>query len=272
MIGAESCLVIKMRLPLGLSWLWVPYGRLEVFEKLADIAKKERSVFARIEPLQGWPSLQWRSRPSPKRFTPEHTLMLDLTRTEDTILAEMKPKGRYNIGVAKRHGVTVQEYKKFEDIPPVDFEAFYSILKSTSARDGFGIHPKFFYEELLKTFGAANAASLVLAYKNDVVIAGAIIIFYGKTATYYYGGSDYEHRSSMAPYLVQFSAIQSAKQQGMLHYDFLGIAPDDGKNHPWAGVTDFKRKFGGQTVTFPKAFDVVYRPIWYWLLRLLRRL
>jgi lipid II:glycine glycyltransferase (peptidoglycan interpeptide bridge formation enzyme) len=278
----EDCLVVKQKTRFGFCWLWLPYGPKihsgTFWTSLAGIAKKERAIFARIEPALGWTDemtaevaalgktdgAHWHVRQTKKRFTPEHTLVLDLEKNEEGILAQMKPKGRYNIGVAKRRGVTCLEFRRFEEIPSADFDAFYGILKKTAARDEFGIHPKFFYENLLKILGAKNMASLFLAYNAEKrVIAGLIEVFCGDTATYYYGASDHSHRELMAPYALQWSAILTAKNRGMKTYDFLGIASDDEKNHPWAGVTDFKLKFGGAKITYPQAFDVVYKPLVY---------
>lgn len=272
-----SCLAIKMRLKFGRCWLWVPYGPLgssqSIFEDLEEIAKKEKAVFARIEPAGDWKNEQtellrknWNIRPAPSRFTPEYSLILDLQKTEAEILAHMKPKGRYNIQIAKRHGVEVQQYGC--DAPEKDFDAFYEILKKTGGRDGFGIHPQYFYKTLLETLAPKKMASLFLAYHKKTVVGGIIVILYKDTATYYYGASSYEHRHLMAPYLLQWEAILEAKKRGMTQYDFFGIAPGNAKNHPWKGVTEFKKKFGGKEVTYPPAFDLVYRPLWYHAIRL----
>ena len=92
------------------------------------------------------------------------------------------------------------------------------------------------------------------------------------TAVYYYGASSDEYRNVMAPYLVQWTAIQEAKKRGCETYDFLGVAPpfdgaqdlrDDVVDHPWAGVTSFKKKFGGEGVEFSEPFDLVLRPLVY---------
>lgn len=241
-----------------------------LFEDLARIAKEEGAIFARVEPGENWQDSdtaelkkQWRIRPAKKRFTPERTLVLDLDKSEDEILAQMKPKGRYNIGVAQKKGVVVKQLGA--DVPVPDFDAFYKILEKTGERDEFGIHPKSFYKTLLETFAPQGMASLFLAYdKEETIVAGIIVIFYGNTATYYYGASDYAHRNLMAPYALQWEAIREAKKRGMRYYDFLGIAPTDNKKHPWAGVTEFKKKFGGREKGFPKVFDVVYKPVLYW--------
>ena len=273
-------LIVKCQLPLGFCWLWVPYGPLgqseNIFKDLARIAKEERAIFARIEPPLDHPHSTTTKAgqafhiphsiitPAQSRYTPEHTLVIDIGKTEDEILAQMKPKGRYNIQVAKKHGVVVERIAG-ADVNENILNNFYEILQKTGARDEFGIHPKYFYKNLLEIFGAKKMADLFLAKTpNGKTIAGIIVVYYKNTATYYYGASDYEHRNLMAPYLLQWEAIQEARRRGMKHYDFLGIAPEEKEGsaavHPWSGVTEFKKKFGGREVTYPPAFDIIYKP------------
>lgn len=271
----SSCLVIKQKLPLGYCWLWVPYGPLiiphtshpaSIFNDIAHIAKEERAIFARIEPPLGWPeeninklSQKWRIKKTKRRYTPGHSLVLDLQKDEQALLAEMKPKGRYNIGIAKKHGVTVEPWRGDSE----GFDAFYEIMKKTGERDEFGIHPEFFYKTLLESFGAASELLIAREPNHNKIIAGIIIIFYKNTATYYYGASDSAYRNLMAPYLLQWEAIMEAKKRGMKQYDFLGISPPGEKTHSLSGVSEFKKKFGGREVSYPAAFDIVYKPVMY---------
>lgn len=267
-----GCLAIKQKLPFNKCWFWVPYGPLnfkgEFFDDLAKIAKEENAVFARIEPPSNWiPEYteklknRWLIHPAKTRYTPQYTLVINLQNTEEEILKQMKQKGRYNIKIAEKNSVIC---KKSVDFNSKDFDAFYEILAQTAKRDGFDIHPKYFYKTLLETFGDKNS-SLYLAYLEKNVIAGIIVIFYKDTATYYYGGADYRYRALMAPYLLQWTAVKEAKKKGMKFYDFLGIAPpsDEIKNHPWQGVTEFKKKFGGAEISYPPAFEIAYKPVWY---------
>lgn len=285
-----SCLVVRQKMPLGYSWLWIPYGPLlaledgdseeamfiEIFEEIEAIAQAERAVFTRIEPIHEFDihqakylSKEYPIRKSHRRYTPEHTLILNLHDDEDALLVQMKPKGRYNIKVAQKNGVEVSRYNDFKEIPEKDFDAFYEILRSTGERDDFGIHPRDFYASLLKNL--SGKSSLFLAYapsdtKEKKVIAGIIVTYYKDTATYYYGASSYENRNLMAPYLLQWEAIKEATKRGFKTYDFLGISPPDVKNHSWAGVTDFKEKFGGKRKKFPPAFLIVHKPFLFRLL------
>ncbi|MEK7524402.1 MAG: peptidoglycan bridge formation glycyltransferase FemA/FemB family protein [Patescibacteria group bacterium] len=275
-----GALIIKVKLPLNFCWLWIPYGPLggfhkEIFEELARIAQKEKALFVRVEPPSDWTDEDaqkvkkiWHIKKSKTRWTAEHSLILDLQKSEQEILAQMKPKGRYNINIAKKHGVSVHQFNSFNEIPPEDFETFYGLLQKTAWRDGFQIHPKYFYEKLLQ-MSDGQMTSLFLAYSQadefgkKEVIGGIIVVYYKDTATYYFGASDHTKRHLMAPYLLQWEAIREAKRRGMQWYDFLGIAPPGDPHHPWAGITDFKKKFGGKEVAYAASFEVIYNQFLY---------
>ncbi|MBP9718462.1 peptidoglycan bridge formation glycyltransferase FemA/FemB family protein [Candidatus Gracilibacteria bacterium] len=280
-VAGVRALVVRMKRRFGLRWLWVlaegtndkGWGDMdmEFAHELYKIAKKEKAIYARVEPVNNvmsefWPGL----KRATKRYTPDCTLVVDLSLSETEILSQMKPKGRYNIKIAQKHGVEVKRFDEFEKIPAADFEAFYTILRTTGERDGFGINPKFYYEQLLKIFGAKKKSSLFLAYHNEHVLGGIIVVYEGKTATYYYGASSNESRNTMANYALQWEAMRHAKTRGMTSYDFLGIAPNDEPNHPWQGITDFKKKFGGTEKKYPAAIQIVYRPFLHTLTRLSR--
>jgi lipid II:glycine glycyltransferase (peptidoglycan interpeptide bridge formation enzyme) len=265
-----SALVIKHRLPFGLSWLEVPRGPLfenekglsEVISEIVKVGKKEKSVFIRMSSYEELGIGNWKLGISKDDHHPQTSLVLDLAQSESDILKQMKPKGRYNIKLAEKHGITVK--------PSNDVGAFYNILTKTGNRDGFGIHPKSYYEKMLKALG--NNAQLLLAEYEGKVIAGGIFVYLDEWGIYYYGASDSEFRNLMAPYLVQWTAITESKKRGCVSYDFLGIAPEDTKNHPWAGVTDFKKKFGGQVVSYPSAKELILKPVWYWIYRVYRKI
>ena len=94
-------------------------------------------------------------------------------------------------------------------------------------------------------------------------MAGGIFVYLDEWGIYYYGASDHHYRNVMAPYLVQWEAIREAKKRGCKHYDFLGISPEDKSHHAWAGVTQFKKKFGGEVVNYPQAKNIVLHKWWY---------
>jgi peptidoglycan pentaglycine glycine transferase (the first glycine) len=290
LIGLENdgklvggALVIKQKLPGGKCWLSVPRGPLlsamaeerdeeigVLMRKIEEVGRAERAVFLRVEPV--WPLGmpiewgKWGFKKAHAHYQPENTLILDLSGSEQEILAQMKPKGRYNIIVAEKKGVTVRvgETEK-------DWGEFYNLLKETTSRDGFSGHGLKYYQNMLEKLG--KNARLYLAEYEGEVIAGIIVTFFKDTAIYYFGVSGNAHRNVMAPYLLQWTAIQAAREEGIKYYDFLGVAPEGaGGEHEWAGVTDFKLKFGGKRLDYQPAQEKIFNWPIYILMRLVKGL
>ena len=119
---------------------------------------------------------------------------------------------------------------------------------------------------MLEVLGNKGMVKLFLAKYQNKIIAANLICFFGQTATYLHGASDYNFRQIMASHLLQWQAICQVKSQGLKYYDFYGI--DEKK---WPGVTRFNKGFTGQEITYPGAFDLVFQPGWYKIYNLARR-
>jgi len=195
-----------------------------------------------------------------------------LNADEADILAQMKQKGRYNIKLAEKKGVLIREADPKAKAFNKDIDDFYQLLRQTTERDAFSGHDKEYYHNMVNTLGASGKAKLYLAEYEKEVIAGMIATHFKDVATYYYGASGNKHRNVMAPYLLQWHAMREAKKAGFHFYDFLGIAPAGFKKHAWAGVTEFKNKFGGEEVAFEPAKEYAFKPFLYWLYRLYKAL
>ncbi|MFN7160505.1 MAG: lipid II:glycine glycyltransferase FemX [Candidatus Gracilibacteria bacterium] len=214
-----------------------------------------------------------------KSFHPKKTLVLDLTPTKDEILAQMHSKGRYNIRLAEKKGVEVfgWEYKdqrltklsgmEYTDelIDPVGL--FSDMIYETGKRDGFSVHSREYFENFLRTLGSEHAF-LLLSKHGDEWIGGGIFTYTSDACIYYYGASLHQYRQLMAPYLVQWKAITYAKEVlGSKIYDFLGIGSAE-NDAALAGVTEFKRKFGGQERGFVGTFEIRVKPMWFLLVKI----
>jgi len=254
-----KALVIRHNLPLAKNYLYCPRGPIgqgnfnNFLEKVKKIAQREKSIFFKIEPPRVCIS---RTRLKIHTLQPSKTLILDITKSEEELLNQMHPKTRYNIRLAQKNGVTIEEAKgKIDD--------FLRLSKETAKRDKFHLHPKKYYQKMLEVLGQEGMVKLFLAkYQNQIIVANLVCSF-GQTAVYLHGASDYNFRQLMSPYLCQWQAICQAKRQGLKYYDFWGI--DEEK---WPGVTRFKKGFTGQEITYPEASDLVFQPICYKIYRL----
>jgi lipid II:glycine glycyltransferase (peptidoglycan interpeptide bridge formation enzyme) len=187
---------------------------------------------------------------------PLRTIILDLTPDEQTLLAQMKEKWRYNVRLAGRKGVTVRTAETAEDV-----RQWYQLMQVTAERDQFGIHSYEYYVQVWQLFHSHNQVQLLLAEHDGRLQAGIFLGVFARQALYLYGASSNEQRQLMPNYLLQWEAIRRAKQQGALHYDFWGIPETEDETEAMAGVYRFKRGWGGRVVQFPGAYQHVYHSL-----------
>jgi lipid II:glycine glycyltransferase (peptidoglycan interpeptide bridge formation enzyme) len=249
------CLGIETELSLGKRYLYCPRGPLGNFaEALTDLNKladNRNLVFARVEPLQ-----KVNLPKAVKDIQPVNEWMLDLTKTEEELLIGMKPKTRYNINLASRKGVTVREGEK------KDLLTLWQLLLESANRNNIRLHPQNYYWQMWD-YLAPDYLKILIAEYQGKPLAGMILTLFGDTATYLHGGTSAKMKEAMAPYVLHWEAIRLARQLGLKNYNFGGVAPEGEERHAWAGISRFKKGFGGFEVKYPGSFDLIFSPIWY---------
>lgn len=273
--------LIAYVLPFGVRYWYCPQGpvvRTDPALAYGDVLRALRehvrdllpAAFLRAEPLLP-PDRTDRLRARGWRRTvsiqPQHTWVLDLSAPEDELRAAMHPKTRYNIGLAERKGVTVRSSRDADAVA-----TFHAFVRSVNEREGIRSYSASYYRTMLQVLGDDGSAELLMAYADAVPIAGAILNHYGDTTTYNHGGSSDAHRNLMAPHLLQWTAIRRAQERGMRLYDFRGVAASDDPHDPWAGMTRFKKGFGGYPESLVGTWDYPIQRGQYALYRLGRRL
>lgn len=222
---------------------------------LAGLATKKpemKITHVRIEP-RSEDIPQWffdGSHKAPLNLQPRFTRVLSLSESEEAILKQMKQKGRYNIGLAEKKGVNVRQAGR------EDLGVFYSLYQETFGRHEFEGKALSFFDHLFETF--ADHLSLFIAEVGGEPLAAALIVNFGDRATYLYGGSTDKLRGTMGPYALHWEIMKEAKKKGIRTYDLWGVSgPEDGEGHEWAGLTKFKKQFGGEELGFVGAYDFV---------------
>lgn len=182
---------------------------------------------------------------------PKHVCRLNLDRTLEDVMASFTPKTRYNIRLAEKKGVEIIE-GSLKDIPD-----FYSVLEETCDRDNFRVRSMSYFEDLYENFITRGNGKLLLAKYDGRCIAGIFIVSHGPKAWYLYGASSNNYRDVMPNYLLQWTAIKWAHQQGCKIYDFLGVASSFDPNSPLYGMYRFKRGFNPEVVEFIGEYDLI---------------
>lgn len=175
---------------------------------------------------------------------PSNTIILDLCGTEEEILARMKPKTRYNIGLSERKGVTVKS------MGIKDLHVWYKLYLETANRNRLYANDFSYFESVLAA-KMENADSpvhikMLVAYADNEPLAAMFLVISSHRATYLYGASSSENRNLMPTYALQWAAIKIAKAAGCTEYDMFGVSPHADPSHPMYGLYKFKRGFGGE--------------------------
>lgn len=282
----STILLLTRRLPYGLGRIaYVPHGPVvnwdnlnlarETLRATIQLARAQRAFAVVIEPdlldtaYDRRQLTQYGLRPLPFDVQPRRTIWVNLDVDEEVdLLAAMKPKTRYNIGLARRRGVIVRDGNS-KDAP-----LFYQLLRATASRDQFNIFPQRYYQDFLDIFLSDEAARLLIAEHEGEPLAAVIVSSVGQRATYLYGGSSNHKRELMPTYLLQWEAMRWARSRGCNTYDLWGVPDEDvdqleaqfeQRNDGLWGVYRFKRGFGGQVVRYIGAWVAVLSPIRWWL-------
>lgn len=255
---------------------WNKQNLIDLFRKtIEEIAKREGCSFIRVraqilENLENSKLLEKLGfRIAPMHLHAEVTRQLDLTKSEEELLAEMRKTTRYEIRQALKLGIKIETSKNCEDI-----EEFYELQKDTAKRQGFVEFDKKFLKAQFAAYTADNQVLLYTAYLGKVKLAQAFVIFYNQEADYHYGASTLDGRIYPGAYLIQWEAIKEAKKRGMKRYNLWGVAPLEDTNHRFWGVSVFKRGFGGEDLEYLHARDLVMSPLTYkvnWLIESARK-
>ncbi|MGC9336319.1 MAG: lipid II:glycine glycyltransferase FemX [Anaerolineae bacterium] len=188
-----------------------------------------------------------------------NTVLLDLGRSEDDLLANMKQKTRYNVRLAMRRGVRVRAGTE------ADLPLFYDLYAETARRDGFPIRPPEYYYDAWQTFLKAQQACLLLAEVEGDAVAGLILLTFGSVAWYMYGASSERHRNLMPNNLLQWEAMRCAQAAGCRLYDLWGAPHHLDESDPMWGVVRFKLGLGGELAEGLGAWDFPVSRPGYWL-------
>ncbi|MDD5415504.1 MAG: peptidoglycan bridge formation glycyltransferase FemA/FemB family protein [Candidatus Daviesbacteria bacterium] len=204
---------------------------------------------------------------SPKPLFTKYNFIVDLTKSEEELLKKMHPKTRYNIKVAQKHRVRVEERRDDEA-----FEIYLKLYFETTKRQGYHGHNKNYHRKVWQTLKNAGMARLLIAYYQLPLTAWMLLNFKG-TLYYPYGGSSKIHPEVMANNLVAWEAIKLGKKMGFKKFDMWGaLGPDANPKDPWFGFHKFKQGYGGQLTEYIGTYDLVFNWPVYWLFTAVDRL
>lgn len=189
--------------------------------------------------------LGWRPAPD---IQPRSTRIVDLSLSEDELMAGLRKKTRQSLRKAQSEDVTV--VRAGADRLP----EFHATLAGTMDRVGLPSRSLGFFRDLWAAYDAAGRAMLLLAQTSaGEVVSGTLLVGWGSTLVALYGGTNAAGRERNSKYLINWAGLTEAKAAGYTRYDLWGL--------PNEGIAYFKAGWGGRQVDYVGAWDLVVDPL-----------
>jgi|SRR3989344_5333378 len=266
-----------------------PVPNRQLAEALKKIGKENNCAFIKVEPnvitSEAKQSMQREiatgsSNPrnddfvdksftsSPKPLFTKYNFVLDLTKSEEELLKDMHSKTRYNIRIAQKHGVKVEER-----IDNEAFEIYQKLYFQTSKRQNYHGHNNYYHKKIWETLKKSGMARLLIASYNKQPLTAWMLLNFKDTLYYPYGGSSKHHPEVMANNLVAWEAIKLGKKLKLKYFDMWGaLKPNADPKDPWYGFHRFKKGYGGRLVEYIGTYDLVFDWPLYWMFTFIDKL
>ena len=190
----------------------------------------------------------FRVYPSGAKAAPYGSYVVDLSRPEHELWANLHGKHRNVIRNAKKQGVVIRDGSKQVGV-------IHRMIEETLGRSGLGFQR--FPEFLRFVEGLGNQVKLFVAVHDDAVQGCAVVPYSMHSAYYLYGGSRSEPLTG-ALNLLQWEAMQFFRALGVQRYDFVGVRIDPERGSKQDRLRMFKERFGG-TLRQGYIWKYVYR-------------
>lgn len=262
----------------GLSRLYCPYGPtvtskralVNALASLDALAHSQKVAYVRIQPL-GYdlspPDLRQLRFHRTDYSQPSHTWHIDVARSLDEIIADMKQNNRNLYRTYKKKGMV---YEK--STSPADITRLTHLLHGVAAHNQISLHDDEYFVAQANALLPLGAASLHFMTLDGETIAAALV--YEDTHTSYYGhaAASHEHRKLGASTALLACIVADANNTGKQICDLYGVTTSEDPNHRWAGFTKFKKSFGGTLHSLSPTYEVSVAPVRYTLYRAARQL
>ena len=258
--------------PVG-NYLFLPYGPCPESQKdfknsltaIKKIAKENNAVFVRIEPTFtiAEKTIKSEKLKKVKDVDPKSTVWLDLTKSEDEILANFDKKKRQYYRNYKNKSITIRQSKDQKDM-----EILFKYYQNLMDKRSFTIHEKSYMANQLKY----DFAKLYIIEFENTAIGASLIYDEGDTRYYAYAAYSEEHKNHHTNDVLLAQMIFDAKADGKKTFDFWGATTSKDPKDPWYGFTKYKLSFGGDLKSYSGTYDIIINPTKYHLYTTLRKI
>lgn len=265
--GGAQLLIKRLPKPFG-PLVYIPRGPFGSPLKDHDarraliihVKKTYKPLVLTVEP-DTQAKLEWGGwKRSSNRILLARTAVMDLTKSNDDLLAAMSKKTRQYIRKSAGEGVVVRQAASISDV-----DQCLIIYKETAERAGFDLHEDKYYHDIFEQL--VDDSPVFMAQKDGKTVAFLWPIITPEVAFELYGGMNDEGQALRANYHLKWSVVQAMKERGIKRYDVNGLLND--------GVSAFKQGFIPEETQMSGTYDYPMSPlypVWSTLLPAVKRI
>lgn len=212
--------------------------RAELLDELGKtVPLKGLHAFLLVPPVQG--SYAKLALGLSQVVSPYHTVLLDLTKPEEELLAAADGKWRNRLRAAEKAGLTISQIGR----RPEQYAWLLEAERRQQKRIGYrALSPR-----MVPAWQEAAGKESVIGFEaKDGMerVAGMLFFRFGSTATYHIGWGSSHGRDHNAKNLLLWEAIRYLKKKGVTTLDLGGVDTDHAP-----GVARFKLGTGGELLS-----------------------
>lgn len=222
----------------------------EILRELVD-GRSIKKLQINLPPLSKTSRAEWSNPTNPLTtfgFKDRSTVtsVIDLSADEDVIFSRFCADYRNRIRKAERESVEI-----FRADGETAVDDYYRLHVETYRRTGVQPHPREYFASIFNRLVKADMAHWFMAKRDGKILGAMNLATYADASLYWTGAYSVEGLRSGAGKLLQWHAIKFAKSRGLLFHETGEVFPNavDTKE---AGLTQYKRRFGGEIVPFRK--------------------
>jgi lipid II:glycine glycyltransferase (peptidoglycan interpeptide bridge formation enzyme) len=259
--------------------LYCPYGPFiskpgafaDTLVSLKQLGRSHSVTFLRMEPTGAVTPAELEAARIQKvhyiKLQPEHTLIVDLSPTEEDLVAAMSQSARNLYRNYTKKGMAIHESHDPESI-----QLLFPFLHAIAQRNNISLQPDSYLKKQAETLMPLGKASLFYVTAGDTPVAAAFVYDDDTTRYYAHAGANDAYRKLQPGTALVAHMIIDAKRKGLQTFDLSGITLSDDPNHPQAGFTRFKKSFGGTPHHYLGLWELPLQPLRYRFYRLLHSL
>jgi hypothetical protein len=207
------------------------------------VALSQEGKISRIDLRSDYPTL-----PGMYRYSDYVLHRIRLAPEEAEVSNRIKPKHFRQVKVAEQRGVRIERGYDTGSI-----RQFYHMHMLTRRRKGVPVQPWRFFDLLVQHITQQGLGFVLLAYKDQECIAGAVFLNWNRTLTYKYSASIEKARPLLAMDLLLWTAIQWGCRNGFDWMDMGRTSKED------EGLKYFKRRWGAEEI--PLAYCTISQDV-----------